>query len=47
MSDFGQDENGLYKKLQDGRVLRVTERMYNTIVTLSSSQEAWGWEHGW
>jgi len=44
---FGYDENGIYKPLRDGRVLRVHKRMYNTILTLSLSQQDMGWEHGW
>ena len=44
---FGYDENGIYKPLADGRVLRVQERMYNTRLTLSRSQQDDGWEHGW
>lgn len=47
MSDFGQDGNGIYKRLPDGRVLRVNERMFNTILTLSSSQQDPGWLEGW
>lgn len=47
MSNFGQDENGVFKRLPDGRVLRVDRRMYNTILTLSSSQEDPGWSDGW
>lgn len=44
---YGQDENGIYKPLPDGRVLRVRAQMYNTLLTLSSSQQDQGWEHGW
>jgi len=44
---FAQDENGLFKPLADGRVLRVQERMFNTILTLSASQQDQGWSHGW
>jgi hypothetical protein len=44
---FGNDENGAYKLLSDGRVLRVQERMYNSLLTLSSSRTDQGWEHGW
>jgi hypothetical protein len=44
---FSYDKNGVYKQLSDGRVLRVEKRMYNSILTLSSSQEDMGWEHGW
>lgn len=47
MSGFGLDENGVYKPLPDGRVLRVHRRMYNTMLTLSRSVEDQGWEHGW
>jgi hypothetical protein len=47
MSDFGTDDNGVYKRLGDGRVLRVQERWYNTILTLSSSQHDPGWSDGW
>lgn len=44
---FGQDANGLYKPLPDGRVLRVNTRMFNTILTLSSSLQDQGWLDGW
>jgi hypothetical protein len=44
---FGQDEIGLYKTLPDGRVLRITKRIFNTLLTLSSSQQDPSWEHGW
>jgi hypothetical protein len=47
MANFGYDENGVYKPLPDGRVLRVHERMYNVMLTLSSSQADDGWSHGW
>ena len=35
---FGYDGNGIYKPLNDGRVLRVRQQMFNSIVTLSASQ---------
>jgi hypothetical protein len=44
---FGQDENGLFKMLRGGRVLRVKKQMFNTILTLSDSQQDQGWGHGW
>ena len=44
---FGYDANGVYKSLPDGRVLRVDERMFNTLLTVSRSQQDQGWEHGW
>ena len=44
---FSHDENGTFKPLPDGRVLRVEERMYNSQLTLSRSQQDQGWEHGW
>lgn len=44
---FGQDDNGAYKILDDGRVLRATERVYNTLLTISPSLESLTWEHGW
>jgi hypothetical protein len=47
VSDFGQDDNGIYKRLPDGRCLRVRKQMFNTILTLSRSVEDQGWEHGW
>ena len=47
MSAFGQDKIGPYKTLADGRVLRVTRRMFNTLLTVSKSQQDQGWEHGW
>jgi hypothetical protein len=45
--NFGEDANGVYKLLPDGRVLRVQRRMCNTILTLSASREDGGWEEGW
>lgn len=47
MSQFGQDENGLFKPLPDGRVLRVKEQLFNTILTLSPSQQSPTWDDGW
>jgi hypothetical protein len=47
MSNFGYDENGLFKILPDGRVLRVNERMFNTLLTLSMSRQDRGWRDGW
>jgi hypothetical protein len=44
---LGNDANGVYKTLPDGRVLRVQERIYNSMLTLSSSQSDEGWEEGW
>jgi hypothetical protein len=44
---FGNDALGAYKLLPDGRVLRVQERMYNSMLTLSSSRTDDGWSHGW
>ena len=44
---FGQDENGPYKVLPDGRVLRLHERLFNTLLTVSRSQQDHGWAHGW
>ena len=44
---LGEDSNGVYKLLDDGRVLRVTKRLYNTILTLSKSLDDPTWEHGW
>jgi hypothetical protein len=47
MSAFGYDANGLYKRLPGGRVLRVQQRSYNTLLTLSLSLDDQCWEHGW
>lgn len=44
---FGYDENGVFKRLPDGRVLRVQKRMFNTILTLSDSRLDQGWRDGW
>jgi hypothetical protein len=44
---FGIDDNGVYKTLPEGGVLRVHERMFNAILTFSISREDYGWEHGW
>ena len=47
MSHFGQDDNGIFKPLRDGRVLRVRKQLYNTILTLSDSQQEEAWRDGW
>lgn len=47
MSKFGQDENGSFKRLSDGRALRFRRQLFNTLVTLSSSVEDQGWSDGW
>jgi len=47
MMRYGRDDLGNYRLLDDGRVLRVQQRMYNTLLTLSQSAEALTWEHGW
>ena len=47
MSEFGQDENGAYRVLRDGRCLRVEERMFNTLLTLSPSLDSPVWLEGW
>jgi hypothetical protein len=44
---FRQDKNGLYKPLSDGQVLRVQTNGFNTLLSLSSSQEDDGWKQGW
>jgi hypothetical protein len=44
---FGYDENGMYKMLSGGRVLRIQKRGWNTLLTLSHSQQSLTWEHGW
>jgi hypothetical protein len=45
---FGKDATGLFKLLDDGRVLRVAERPFgNCLLTLSESQQSVTWEHGW
>lgn len=44
---FGMDANGLFKRLEDGRALRVDKRWYNTLLTLSDSVEDLGWSDGW
>lgn len=44
---IGNDENGVFKRLEDGRVLRIAQRMFNTILTLSSNQAAEVWTDGW
>ena len=45
--EFGVDENGQFRRLSDGRVLRLQERWHNTLLTLSSSQDDPGWLEGW
>lgn len=47
MVQFGQDADGLYKMLDDGRVMRITPRIENTLLTISSSLSDQGWLHGW
>lgn len=44
---FGKDANGMFKRLDDGRALRVDERWFNTLLTLSLSVEDQGWSQGW
>lgn len=44
---YTDQDGNLTKKLKDGRVLRVQERMFNTIMTLSNSIEDPGWTDGW
>lgn len=44
---FGQDENGAYKLLDDGRVLRVREQLFNTVMTLSRTFNDPGWSDSW
>ena len=47
MGHFGKDEIGIFRQLDDGRVLRIEERAFNTLLTISSSQEDQGWQDGW
>jgi len=44
---FGQDENGIFKRLEDGRVLRLDRRPHNTLLTLSPSEHSPTWDEGW
>ena len=44
---FAIDDKGPLKQLGDGQVMRVNERLYNTILTVSSSPEDDGWHDGW
>ena len=44
---YGRDENGYFRVLLDGRVLRVRAQFYNAILTLSSSFDDYGWSNGW
>ena len=46
-SKFGQDENGAFKRLDGGRVLRVNRRLFNTLLTISNSEQALDWRDGW
>lgn len=46
-SRFGYDATGLYKRLPDGRVLRVSKRLFNTSITLSASQQEHWWSDQW
>jgi len=47
MGNFGQDINGAFRRLEDGRVLRINKRMFNTLLSLSASVEAPVWLEGW
>lgn len=47
MSNFGHDANGIFKRLSDGRVLRLNKQLVNTILSLSKIQESLGLEDGW
>ena len=46
-SRFGEDGSGAYKRLEDGRVLRLNKRLYNTLLTVSPSVESLVWDDGW
>lgn len=47
MSNFGLDANGIFKRLSDGRVLRLNKQLVNTILSLPKIQESLGLEDGW
>jgi hypothetical protein len=47
MSKFGENENGAYKELSDGRVLYAREQIYNSIITLSESLRDPCWSNAW
>jgi hypothetical protein len=42
-----QDENGIFKLLSDGRVLRINKRIFTVILTVSDSREDPCWTDGW
>lgn len=44
---FGYDQNGIYKLLPDGRVLRIQTQLYNTMLTLSDSLQDSTWRDAW
>lgn len=44
---FGKDAIGSFKRLDDGRALRVEKRWFNSQLTLSSSVEDDGYSDGW
>jgi hypothetical protein len=44
---FGQDESGVFKRLDDGRVVRLNKRLFNTLLTVSPSLESLWWSDGW
>jgi hypothetical protein len=44
---FELTENGLMKRLEDGRVLHARRQICNSMLTLSDSAEAPGWAEGW
>jgi len=41
------DDGAMIKILDDGRVLRLVRRMYNTLLTISESVDAKTWIDGW
>jgi hypothetical protein len=47
MKTFGQDAMGTFKRLKNGRVLRIQKRMYNTLLTVSRTQDDFGYMEGW
>lgn len=44
---FGKDALGPFKRLKDGRALRVEKRWFNSLLMLSASVEDQGYSDGW
>ena len=47
MTLLTNDNGGVMKILDDGRVLQVHKRMYNTLLIISENKDAKTWIDGW